>query len=469
MRGPIVGCPRSGGGVGEPRRVFRGGLTLALGLLILATGLGAQTTDDSPGFFTHAKEGRFWLSGQLNVISQQNFPFRAPYTGTNSFRPGAEDATSYVVTAYAAWRASPRTEFLLNIEAAAGRGLSESFGIAGFPNLDVVRNPALPHVPYIARAEIHHVFPLTGETVDADRGPFGVFEHLPSRRIEVRAGKFDTVDVFDVNEAGGDTHFQFMNWAVDTNGAYDYAADTRGYTLGVEAEYQVPRFGVRFGELLMPKVANGIDYDFDVGEARGENLEIEFRQQLFGHKSIVKLLGFLNHARMGSYQEAIDAFRSGADPHADITAHRAPGRLKRGLGLNVEQEVTDALRIFGRLGWDDGKTESFAFTEIDDTFELGFDWRGKRWHRPGDKIGLAFVSSGLSSEHRTYLALGGLGFILGDGALTYGRETIVESYYTARLARGLYPAFDLQYVRNPGFNEARGPVWIASLRIHLEL
>ena len=38
-----------------------------------------------------------------------------------------------------------------------------------------------------------------------------------------------------------------MNWAVDNNGAFDYAADTRGYTYGLIAEYQGPRLAVRLG------------------------------------------------------------------------------------------------------------------------------------------------------------------------------------------------------------------------------
>src|SRR4029079_12161346 len=130
--------------------------------------------------------------------------------------------------------------------------------------------------------------------------------------IEIRAGKLSTVDFFDANSVGSDSRLQFMNWTVDNNGAYDYAADTRGYTLGAELEYQDYDWGVRVGEMLMPTVANGIRYDYDIAQARSDNLEIELRPALLANRAtVVRLLGFQNHARMGSYDEANAAFLAG--------------------------------------------------------------------------------------------------------------------------------------------------------------
>jgi carbohydrate-selective porin OprB len=404
----------------------------------------------------------------VNVVSQANPAFDAAYSGPQSFGPGGESAASYVVTLYTGFVITPRTDLALDVESAAGRGLSQAFGIASFPNLDVVRNPALPHVPYVGRAILRHIVPLSDDLVPAERGPLSLEGQVPARRLELRAGKFDTVDYFDVNGVGSDTHLQFLNWAVDTNGAFDYAADTRGYTLGVEAEYQDPAFALRVAEVLMPKVANGIDYDFDIAHARGENLELERHGTLLGRKGAVRVLAFRNHARMGDYAQANAAFLAGAVPRPDITATRAPDRIKYGFGLNVESELTPSLRGFLRLGFDDGRTESFAFTEIDDTVAVGADLKAAFLGRPKDKMGLAFVTSGLSPEHRTYLALGGLGFLLGDGALAYGRETVEELYYTAHAYRGVYPALDVQRVENPGFNRARGPALVATLRLHLD-
>jgi hypothetical protein len=278
-----------------------------------------------------------------------------------------------------------------------------------------------------------------------------------------------TVDWFDVNAVGSDSHLQFMNWAVDNNGAYDYAADTRGYTYGLVLEYSDTSWSVRFGEMLMPKIANGIDLDYDIARARAENYELEVRRHLLPRRlTIVRPMAFVNHANMGSYREAIDAYLSGQDPAPDITAHRKQGRLKYGVGLNLEQELTSSLRGFARFGWNDGRNESFAYTEIDQSVSGGFDLRGQRWHRQDDKLGAALVSSGLSEDHREYLQLGGSGFLLGDGNLSYGRETIAETYYTAKLWGGIHASFDLQRVWNPGYNRARGPVLVSSVRLHLE-
>ena len=69
---------------------------------------------------------------------------------------------------------------------------------------------------------------------------------------------------------------------------------------------------------------------------------------------------------------------------------------------------------------------------------------------------------------RLYLALGGKGFLLGDGALTYRRENILETYYTLHLWRGVFTSFDLQHINNPGYNRDRGPVLVPGLRLHLE-
>src|SRR5262249_19801511 len=159
----------------------------------------------------------------------------------------------------------------------------------------------------------------------------------------------------------------------------------RGYTLGVVVAYIEPRWAVRFGELLMPTVANGIDYDFDVAHARGQNLEVEVRTCLAGRPGITRVLGYWNLARMGNYDESIAEFRQGITDHPDITATRVVGRRKYGAGLNLEQEITDRVRGFARLGWSDGQNESFAYTEVDNTALVGFDVR----FRDMDRLGFA--------------------------------------------------------------------------------
>jgi hypothetical protein len=431
----------------------------------------APRADAETTFLDHSGPGPVWIGAEVNSIFQYHPRFQAPYSGEHSLHPEAESALSGLFTAFLAYAPVRTTELILDPEMALGGGLSQSVGVAGFPNLDVVRNPTLSHAPYLGRVELHQVIPLAGPWVEnEDRGPISSLPFVPLHRLELRLGKMSTADLFDINPAGSDSHLQFMNWSVDNNGAFDYAADTRGYTYGFVVEYQGPRIEARLGEMLMPKVANGLDLDFDVAQSRGDNLELEIKYDLRADwRGTVRLLGYQNHANMGSYREAIDAFTSGVDTTLDVTAHRRKGRVKRGVGLNVVQQLAGVGRAFARLGSSGGDNESFAYTEIENTIEIGGDLTGKWWRRPSDRVGVAFVSNGISALHRDYLRRGGSGFLLGDNGLNYSRETIVEHYYNVHLWRGLFVAEDIQLIANPGYNADRGPVWVYSLRGHIEL
>ena len=430
----------------------------------------AETPDiKAESIFPHFKNGPFWISGQMNFIFQTHPDFPAEYTGKNSLLPRYEKATSRVLTLFTGVRLNHSTEVLVDVEETGGAGLSQSLGIAGFPNLDVVRNPQISKAPYLARVMVDKVFSFSKDEVESDRGPLSLFDQLPVRRLEVRAGKFGMVDFFDQNSVGSDSHLQFTNWSIDDNGAYDYAADTRGYTWGVVADYEDRNWGLRFAEALMPKVANGIDFEWNLHKAHAENVEFEMRHGLIPKKSgVIRLLGFSNHANMGVYRDAVALFEEGAITAPDITAHPWHTTQKYGFGANLEQSLTSNLVAFGRWGWNNGRTESFVYTEIDSTFVEGLGLYGARWHRKEDRAGIAFASNAISKDHQSYLAHGGYGFIIGDGALNYGRENILETYYTAHVWRGIYVAPGLQHVVNPGYNKDRGPVIIPTFRLHLE-
>ena len=419
--------------------------------------------------FPHSETSRYWISGQANVILQWHDSFPAAYSGKNSFIPVAENATSKVYTLFLGYELTKTTEVFLDMESAGGHGLSNALGIAGFVNLDVVRNPTLGDVPYVARIMLRQIIPLGSERIEVQRGPFGLATSLPARRLEFRMGKFSMPDFFDANSYGTDSHLQFLNWTVDNNGAYDYAANTRGYTDGAILEYDDHWFSARFGEALMPKVANGIHLDADIARARASNLELEARgSRVFHRPGVMRFLSYVNTANMGNYREAIQNFLDGQGTVPDIVATRRQGRQKYGFGLNFEQELTAHIGAFGRVGWSDGRNESFAYTEVDRTVELGLFTKGDSWHRRNDRAGVVFVANAIVAAHRQYLALGGLGFLLGDGALTYGPEKIFEGFYTAHVWRGLFASFDLQHVNNPGYNQARGPVLVPGLRFHVD-
>lgn len=425
--------------------------------------------DAPPAMFPHLADTRFWLTGQANFIFQTHPDFYAAYSGPHSLSPSYEKATSRVLTLYTGVRLNDSTEVLADVEEAGGAALSTGFGLAGNTDLDIVRNPFLSKAPYLARGIIHKVFALSKDKVENDRSWLSLFDELPRRRLEVRFGKFSMVDFFDQNSVGSDTHLQFTNWTVDNNGAYDYAADTRGYTVGATADFEDRNWGFRFAEALMPKVANGIDLVWKPWQAHAENFEYEYRHGPLPKKpGVLRVLAYTNYANMGIYRVAAAQFEEGLVSTPDITNHPWHITRKYGFGLNLEQNLTRNLTAFGRFGWDNGKTESFAYTEVDQTFAGGLGAKGAWWHRRFDRAGIAFVSNAISKDHQIYLADGGEGFLLGDGHLNYGREKIIESYYSAHVWRGFYVAPGVQHINNPGYNRDRGPVLVPSFRLHAE-
>lgn len=439
-----------------------------------ASGDTPDATDSNlVSIFPRHQWNRFWFSGQVNLIEQGHGTFRALYSGPNSLRDTSEHAMSRIVTLYTAARLSDRGDFVFDLEDASGSGISNSLGLAGYTNIDVVRIPGegspLSTAPYVARAIFRYVVPLSGDLEEVEPGQMGLLTSLPKRRVELRVGTFSLADFFDVNAVASDSHLQFMNWTTVNNGAWDYAANTRGYTWAAMAELNEHLWSLRFAEALMPTVANGIELQWNLRRAHAHNIELELRPRLLARQTTkVRLLAYRNIADMGSYRQAIDTFLAHRTAVPDIVATRRQGRSKDGAGVNVEQSLTATLRSFARLGWNDGHNESFAYTEVDRTISFGGDLAGNGWHRGDDKIGAALVVNGLSAEHRDYLALGGLGFLLGDGRLKYGHEKIIEGYYTAHLWRGVFGALDVQRITNPGYNRDRGPVIVPALRMHLD-
>ena len=430
----------------------------------------AGAPDDTPlTMLPHLPEGRYWVSGQSNFIHQTNPPFYADYSGPNSFRPHHERANGRVLTLYTGLQLMKSAEVLVDFEEAGGLGLSGGLGLAGYTNLDAVRDATLSQAPYLSRLMYHQIIGFSHDTVDGDRGPLSTFSRLPSRRLELRIGKMGITDFFDINSVGSDSHLQFLNYAINQNVAYDFTADDRGYTWGVLAEYQCPKWGLRFAEALLPGPENGGSLVWNLRKANSSQGEFELhRGPLRKKDGTIRLLAYVNNGNMGIYRVAIEQYLQGKVTQPDIGNHPLQVTSKYGFGINVEQPVNTNLAIYGRFGWNNGKTESWVFTEADQTFSGGIGALGPMWRRKFDRAGIAFATNGISSEHAQYLALGGLGFVLGDGRLKYGRENLMDSYYTAHIRRGIFLGPDLQFIVNPGYNRVRGPVVVPSARVHLE-
>ena len=441
--------------------------------------------------FPHADGTRWFIEGQANIIFQAHPGFHSPYEGTNSLLARGEYKTSLIGTLYTGFqlKRDPQyaTDILFDLESAGGRGVSEALGLAGFTNLDVVRNPNLGSTPYVARVQLHQVIGLSRKLLPVARTPFSLTTQVPERRIDLHVGRMGLPDFLDINSVGSDSHLQFMNWTVDNNGAWDYAADTRGYTYAAVAEYADKVWSARGVIALMPTVANGINLDWDLRRARGENFEAEYRkaslarllaklakgQSGANHDGTIRLLSFINYADMGVYRvqnnAALAQRAAGVLNTAPvITAHAPATTVKYGFGVNTDQQITSDIRAYGRFGWNEGQHESFAYTEVDQTVALGADMAGSRWNRPDDRFGVTGVSNAIKRDHQEYLALGGKGFLLGDGRLNYAREDILETYYTAHNWRGLFTAFDVQLIAHPGYNQDRGAVAMFSVRTHVD-
>lgn len=378
---------------------------------------------------------RAWeFHAQATTITQTHGRFSAPYTGLNSLRPIRETDSSLTATIFATFRYR-KTEIGWNGELAGGTGFSGVSGIAGFPNGEIPRVGRPTPTPYIARLYIKQKLSI----------------------ITWTAGKLAATDFFDQNAYSHDPRTQFMNWAIMYNGAWDYPADVRGYTIGAVQEVALGPSVFRVGSFLEPIVANGARLDGHFAASRGDTFEWQLDPR---EGTALRALAFVNRANMGAYREAAD----------DVIATRRPGRIKYGFGLNLEQKLAADLGVFARWGWNDGKTESWAFTEIDRTVSGGVSIRGKRWRRADDTIGAAAAINGISGDHRAYLARGGYGFLLGDDRLPHpGLEKIVEAYYAWRVRKFVTLSPDYQFLANPAYNRDRGPVHIFTFRAHFEL
>ena len=410
---------------------------------------------------------RWNLFYQATSIGQYHGTFDSPYQGPFSLQNNPERDASLTTTLFFGLRLDKNTQFYFDPEIAGGKGLSHVDGIANAPNGELPRVASAIPKPYIARLYITHDFGFGSEKEAVESDENQLAGERPMKRYTVIVGRFTMTDFFDNNRYTHDPRTQFMAWGVMYNGAWDYPADTRGYTWGMMHEFHTRDWSLRYASAAEPKVANGARFDRRLLRDRGDVAEGERRYSIAGHPGAFRLLGYMNHTNSGNYGDALRlAANSGTAP--DVTATRRIGTVKYGMGVNLEQEISSDVGAFIRLGWNDGKTEDFAFTAIDRLASGGVSVKGTRWKRKDDVAATSFTTSGIAGVHALYLERGGLDFLIGDGKLNYGPEFLWESYYSARLLPGIFASFDLQRVTNPAFNRDRGPVWIESLRLHME-
>jgi len=411
---------------------------------------------------------------QFTTIVQSHAGFKSSYSGNNSLadsvQVGATTATATLYLGHKLWKGAA---IYFNPELSGGRGLSSAVGVAGALNGESYRVGATSPAIFIARGYLQQHIALgntTYENVEDDVNQ--VADKIPTNRITISAGKFAIGDFFDDNKYSHDPRTQFFNWSLMGNGAWDYPANTRGYTMGLVVELIKPKWAVRISSVAVPRIANAPKMEYKIYKAHSETLEIERKLNINKRKGVIRLLVSNTLSKAPSYTDGLKAIASNNTFLLEVIGGKQEGNTydgkKFGLGYSFEQELTNEIGIFSRASWNDGKHATWAFTEIDQSLSLGISVKGNKWKRPGDVCGLATVINGISNDHKIFLKAGGYGFIIGDGTLNYGQETVIETYYNAHLSKYFWLTVNYQFVKNPAYNKDRGPVHVFGLRGHIE-
>ena len=411
------------------------------------------------------------LHGQATWIWQGKAPFRAAYSGPRSLSNVREKSYSFTSTAALVWRLGPSTELYANPEVVQGVPLSGLMGLGGLTNGELQKTAGAKPVGYLARAFVRH-------TIDAEDVASGESEEVPSsfnqmatrlsrHRWVITLGQFAVSDIFDANRFAHDGRTQFLNWSFLTHGAYDFAADARGYSQGVAVERYQGDWTWRWGRFNVPRESNGLALDHQWLRHYGDQWELQHDHSLQGQKGALRLLMYRNRAVMAAYDDAMTLAPGGGWWVKDFSAVRKL-QSKWGWGCSLEQDFRKGVGGFVRWARHDGKTEGYSFASIDQSVSAGLTVSNSAWLHPQEEWSVAWAANGLSQPHRRYLAAGGVDFFIGDGALRYASETIVEAMYSVPLGGGFKASFNLQHIKNPGYNQDRGPVRLAAVRLHAD-
>lgn len=417
------------------------------------------------------------IHAQVTGVYQYHPAFNAAYSGINSLNKNAEGAFSLTATIFAGRKLWKGAAIYFNPEVSGGEGLSHTEGVAGFPNGEIYRIGNPVPTPFVARLYLQQNIRLghcNDDVQPTDQNQLA--GKKPSSRITITAGRFCLSDFFDDNTYSHDARGQFLNWSLMADGAWDFPADTRGYTEGIVIELIKPKWAVRISSVLVPAQANALKIDVHYNKANSETAEFEHSWKIKNKPGAFRVTGYITFSKAPYYKNVIQAIECGDTTTSNlligvISGHgewNTYGGIKYGFSGNFEQEIIPGIGVFARGSWNDGHSATWAFTEIDNSVQIGLSMTGQYWKRPTDVFGIAGAVNGISPLHREYLALGGYGFILGDGGLNYGSEGALEVYYKAQVASFIAISPDYQFIANPGYNKARGPVNVPGIRIHLE-
>ena len=405
---------------------------------------------------------------QSTLVWQQKDAFNAPYSGTNSMSTNKENAYSWSITPFFGARLWRGSEAYFDPEFVQGDSISTLHGLGGFTNGENQKGDNPQMRGYIARVFLRQTYNLGGESQTIESGQNQLAGVVDKKRLVVSVGKMNATDIFDNNSFSHDPRTQFLNWSLMSQGAFDYAADTKGYTFGAALEYYNDDWVFRIGRFEEPIESNGVSLDSRVLKHYGDVAEIEKDYQIQGKDGKARLLLFHNHAFMGSFQDANNYWKVNGKVGVPDVGNVRKESDKYGYGLNLEQIISTDIGVFARLSSSDGQTETYSFAEIERSISGGTQINGNSWSRSNDVLGIGYVINGLSNEHQEYLTDGGLGAFIGDGKINYKPEQIFETYYAMKIIDNIKLSADYQHIINPAYNGDRGPANFYGARIHFE-
>ena len=422
---------------------------------------------------TGESETEQWsIHGQATYIVQQKNNFNSPYYGENSLLNKSEGGggKSYTLsaTAFLGARLWDGAEAYWNPEMFEGTPFNgQLVGLGGFQNGELQKGSYAPPVYYTARAFIRQTFGLGGGKEFIESTPNQLAGNLDKNRIVLSYGKFATLDFFDQNTYSHDPRTQFQNFAIFSMGAYSYAADTKGYTYGVVAEWYQDDWILKMARLAMPTIPNTAQLDYSLAQDYSNQIELTHEHNLWGQPGAIRALYYQQHAYMGNYQMAV-AMGIASNSIPNISNTRLAAQSSWGYGVNFEQSINENVGLFGRWSWNPGNTETQT-VDISRSLSGGVSIKGASWSRPSDTLGIGFAVNGIAPIQSTYLQMGGMSPFIGDGKLSYKTEQIFETFYSAKVYKELYLSADYQRISNPAYNSARGPVNFFGLRAHIEM
>lgn len=408
-----------------------------------------------------------------NVV--QAYPrFRAAYDGPNSFPSGGKANVGSTSNLFLGLRLWDGGAVYLNPEIDAGYGLANSVGAASYVDAAVAKVGRTAPYMRFQRYFLRQIIGLNGGERQKDPDSGSRSEVLEStqnqisgkvdkNRVILTLGKFAVGDVFDDNVYAHDPTTGFLNFAFNTMGALDYAADAWGYTYGLAAEWKQDWWTARAGVFQLSTIPNGFDIEPQLFRQFMGIVEFEARYDLFDQPGAIKFLAFGDNGYLSKIDDVIRyAYLTGQFPPSVDTAR---GRaVKTGGGINVKQQLAPYLGFFLRASMADGRYETVDYTDIDRSVAFGFVADGAFWGRDDDEIGLAGAFSGLQGSRVRFFELGGASVYIGDGALSYAGEKNMEAYYKIGFGKNIDATLDYQLLVNPAHNSARGPINVFGLR-----